>query len=74
LDEVGCSLPCPICLTIGKETQYPMYKRLGGPQGQPGLVQKISLPPGFDPSTIQPVGRCYTNCAVMKPSVVFIEA
>jgi hypothetical protein len=35
---------------------------------------KISLPPGFNPSTIQPVGRCYTNCAVMKLSVVIIEA
>lgn len=51
-----------------------MYRRLGGPQGQSGLVRKISLPPRFDPSTIQLVGRCSTSCAVMKLSVVIIEA
>jgi hypothetical protein len=34
------------------ETQYPLYERLGGAQGQTGQVQKISLPPGFQPCTI----------------------
>jgi len=36
-------------------TWHPLYKRLGGPQGQSGQVRKISPPPGFDPRTIQPV-------------------
>jgi len=42
-------------LTLGK-TLYPLYRRLGGPQGQSGQVRKISPPPGFDPRTVQPVG------------------
>jgi hypothetical protein len=29
----------------GKETRYPLYRRLGGPQGRSGRVRKISPPP-----------------------------
>jgi len=32
----------------GKETPYPLYRRLGGPQSWSGQVRKISPPPGFD--------------------------
>ena len=39
------------------KTQYPLYKRLGGPQGLSGQVRKISPPPGFDPRTVQPVAQ-----------------
>jgi hypothetical protein len=45
------------------KTQYQLYRRLGGPQGQSGQVQKILPPPGFDPQTIQPVASLYTNYA-----------
>ena len=45
------------------KTQYPLYRRLGGPQGQSGQVRKISPPPGFDPQTVHPVAICYTNYA-----------
>jgi hypothetical protein len=45
---------------LGK-TRYPLYRRLGGPQGRSGQVRKISLPPGFDPQTVQPIASCYTN-------------
>ena len=38
------------------KTRYPLYRRLGGPQGRSGQVQKISPPPRFDPRTVQPVG------------------
>jgi len=38
------------------KTRYPLYRRLCGPQGRPGQVRKISLPPGFDLRTVQPVG------------------
>jgi hypothetical protein len=41
-------------LTPGK-TRYPLYRRLGGPQGRSGQVQKISPPLGFDPRTVQRV-------------------
>ena len=33
------------------KTRYPLYRRLGGPQGRCGQVRKISPPPGFDPRT-----------------------
>jgi len=38
------------------KTRYPLYRRLGGPQGRSGQVRKILPPPGFDPRTVQPVG------------------
>jgi hypothetical protein len=37
------------------KTRYPLYRRLGGPQGRSGQVRKISPPPGFEPRTVQPV-------------------
>jgi hypothetical protein len=53
----------PAALTPGK-TRYPLYRRLGGPHGRSGRVRKISLPPGFDPRTVQPVASHYTDCAI----------
>ena len=38
---------------------YPLYTRLGGPQGRSGRVRKISPPPGFDPRTVQSVANRY---------------
>ena len=46
----GCSLP------PGK-TRYPLYRRLGGPQGRSGQARKISHPAGFDLRTVQPVAQ-----------------
>ena len=43
------------------KTQYPLYRRLGGPQGRSGQVRKISTPPEFDPRTVQPVASRYTH-------------
>jgi len=43
------------------KTRYPLYRRLGGPQGWPGQARKISPPPGFDPRTAQPVASRYTD-------------
>jgi hypothetical protein len=39
------------------KSRYPLYRRLGGPQGWSGQVQKISPPPGFDARTVQPVAQ-----------------
>jgi hypothetical protein len=63
LDEGGCSSPRPGRFTPGKQTRYPLYRGLGGPQGRSGRVLKISPPPGFDPRTVQPVASHYTDCA-----------
>jgi len=45
------------------KTRYPLYRRLGGPQGRSGQVGKISPPPGFVPRTVQPVASRYTEYA-----------
>jgi hypothetical protein len=45
------------------KTRYPLYRRLGGPQGRCDQVRKISPPPGFDPRTVQPVASRYTDWA-----------
>jgi len=42
----------PVRFTPEKRTRFPMYRWLGGPQSQSGLVRNISSPPGFDPGTI----------------------
>jgi hypothetical protein len=57
-------MPRPGCFTLGKETHYPLYARLGTPQDQSEWLRKISPPPGFDPWTIQPIASCYTNYAI----------
>jgi hypothetical protein len=53
----------PAALPPGK-TRYPLYRRLGGPQGRSGQVRKISPPPGFDPPTNQSVAIRYTDWAI----------
>ena len=60
LDGVGGQRHAPAVLPPGK-TRYPLYRRLGGPQGRSGQVRKISPPPGFDHLTIQPVASRYTD-------------
>ena len=47
-----------------EKTRYPLYKRLGGPQGRSGRVRKISPSPGFDSRTPQPVASRYTDWAI----------
>ena len=53
----------PAALTPVK-TQYPLYRRLGGPQGQSRRVRKISPTPAFDPRTVQPIASRYTDWAI----------
>jgi len=61
---VGFQRHAPAFLPPGK-TRYPLYKRLGGPQGRTGRVWKISPPPpGFDPRTFQPVASHYADWAI----------
>jgi hypothetical protein len=60
VDGVGGKRHAPAALPPEK-TRYPLYRRLGGPQGRSGRVRKISPPPGFDPRTVQPVACSYTD-------------
>jgi hypothetical protein len=64
--RVGGQRHGPAAVPPGK-TRYPLYRRLGGPQGRSGLVRKISSPPGFDYRTVQPVASRYTGCAMPAP-------
>jgi hypothetical protein len=60
LDEVGGQSYDPATLPPGK-TRYPLYRRLGGPQGRYGRVRKMSPLPGFELRTVQPVANRYTD-------------
>jgi hypothetical protein len=51
LNGGGCLTPRSSHFTPGKETRYPLYRRLGWPQGWFGWVQKILLPTEFNPWT-----------------------
>jgi hypothetical protein len=55
----------PTALPLDKETQYPLYRRLGGPQGQVGQVWIFLPPPGFDPQNAQPVVGHYTKYTIL---------
>jgi hypothetical protein len=61
---VGGQSHAPAALPPGN-TRYPLYRRLGEPQGRSGQVWKISPPPGFDPRTVQPVTSRYTDWAIL---------
>ena len=39
--------------------RYPLYRRLGGPQGRSGRAENLASL-GFDPRTVQPVVSRYT--------------
>jgi hypothetical protein len=61
---VGGQRHDPAALPPGKIPDNLLYRRLGGPYGRSGWVQKISPSPGFDPRTVQPVASRYTDYAV----------
>jgi hypothetical protein len=69
--EVGGQRHAPAALPPGK-TRYPLYRRLGGPQGQSGRVQKTSPPSGFDSRTVQPVASRYTDWAIPAHIYLFM--
>jgi hypothetical protein len=59
--RVEGSASCPGRILPPGKTRYPLYRRLGGPQGRSGQVRKISPPPGLDPLTFQSVASRYTD-------------
>jgi hypothetical protein len=52
------------------KTRFPLYRRLGGPQGRSGQARKISPPPEFDPLTVQPAVSRYSDGATRPTSGV----
>ena len=62
---VGGQRHAPTALPPGK-TRYPLYRRLGGPQGRSGRVRKISPPAqGLDPRNVQRVASRYNDRAIV---------
>ena len=59
-------LPRPSRFTPGKESCYPLYRKLSGHQSRSGRVWKISSPRGLDPRTVQPVASRYTDWALLR--------
>jgi hypothetical protein len=45
-------------------SRYPLNRKLGGLHSRSGWRRKISLPPGFDLRTVQPVTSRYTDYAI----------
>jgi hypothetical protein len=68
---VGGQRYVPAILPPGK-TRYPLYMRLGGPQGWSGRVRKISSPPGFDPRTVHPLASRYTDWDISTHVIIII--
>jgi hypothetical protein len=63
--------PPPNRFDPGKEKRYPLYRKLGGPQGRCRQVQKISPLVGLDPRTVQPVASRYTDWAIQTHKLVY---
>jgi hypothetical protein len=72
-DGGGWSTPCPGCFTPGKQTQYTVYRRLGGPLDWSGWMRKVSPPLGFSPQTIQPIVSHCTDCAILAHAGLWQE-
>ena len=55
--------PRPERFTAGKESRYPLHRRLVGPRDRSGCVRKVSPPPGLESRTMQPVASLDTDYA-----------
>jgi hypothetical protein len=54
------------------KTRYPLYRRVGGPQGRFRKVRKISPLLGFDPRTVQPVASYYNNDTLLYCTLLYL--
>jgi len=72
---VGGQCHAPASLSLG-ETRYPLYRRLGGPQGKSGRVWKIPPPTGIRspdrPACGESLYRLSYPGALLEDSSVFI--
>ena len=65
---VGGQCHGPDHFTPWKETWYPLYMRLGGPQPIcTGAENLTPIPLGFNPQTVQPVANHYTDNTILVP-------
>jgi hypothetical protein len=72
LDGAGWSKPRPSRFTPRKESRYPLYRSLGGPQGRSGRVRKISPPSGIRSPDIPAHSKSLYRLSYRGPSVKMI--
>ena len=60
LEGGECSAARPGRTLPQGKTRYPLYRRLGGPQGRSGRTENL-VPTGIRSRTVQPIVSCYTN-------------
>ena len=69
LDGVGDQRHAPAALSPGK-TRYPLYRRLGGPQGPDCTgAENLAHHRGFDPRTVQPVAQSLYRLSYRGPRI-----
>jgi len=54
------SAACPVRSLPPGKMRYPLYRKLGGPQGRSGRAENL-VPTGIRSQTIQPVVSRYTD-------------
>ena len=69
LEGGGWSVRRPGRFTPGKETRYPLYRRLGRPRGRSGRTRKISPTPVSGPWIVQPVASRYTEYVIPAATI-----
>jgi len=80
LDVAEWSTSYPGHLTLDKEPQYPLNRRLGGSQSESGQLgegkKKLMALPAFEPVSVQPlvfhVVSCKCNGTMLKKLVIFL--
>jgi hypothetical protein len=59
IETEGCSGSRPGRLTSGRDSRYPLYRKLSGPRGRYRWFRKVPPPLGYQPRPLQRVtGRC----------------
>jgi hypothetical protein len=53
-----------------KKTRYPIYRALGGLQGQSGQVRKSRPQPGLELRQVQPIASRYRRIILYKESEI----
>jgi hypothetical protein len=65
------SMPHPSHLTPERDPANTV-QRQGGPLAQSRRVQKVSLPPGFNPQNVQPIASHYTDHTILIMIIMII--
>ena len=66
-------MPHPGCFTFGKETQHPLYRRLGGLCRPSVWVWKIFRKPGLELQAVHPVASCCADYTITHRSNIITE-